>query len=120
MSKDNIIKFKDIAQNKKEDDSLEKDNSKKNRLKFKNIFILAIIVISIVYPAAYIGNQMVAMSNLKKNIEQLEKELSDIKTENKTMQSEIANSKSNEFIEKMAREKLKMVKKDETVYIKID
>lgn len=121
MSKNKIIDFKDISKieesNKNEKKSIEKT---KNRINFKNIILLAIVVIATVYPLAYIANQMVAIANLNNDIAKLESELESTKKKNKEIQSEIDNSKSSEFIEKMAREKLKMVKKDEIVYIKID
>lgn len=121
MSKNKIIDFKDISKieesNKNEKKSIEKT---KNRINFKNIILLAIVVIATVYPLAYIANQMVAIANLNNDIAKLESELESTKKKNKEIQSEIDNSKSSEFIKKMAREKLKMVKKDEIVYIKID
>lgn len=121
MSKNKIIEFKDISKveesNKNEKKSIEKI---KNRINFKSIILLSIVVIATVYPIAYIANQMVAITNLNNEISKLESELELTKKKNKEIQSEIDNSKSSEFIEKMAREKLKMVKKDEIVYIKID
>lgn len=121
MAKNNIIDFKKISKEKSEtSEVLNSKKFKKNRLDFKNIILIVAMVTAIVYPLAYIANQMAAIVNLKENITTLETELETTKEKNKTIKSEIDGSKSNEFIEKMAREKLKMVKKDETVYIKID
>lgn len=120
MSKNNIIDFKNISKEKSEVSSNIENLKNKNKLNFKSVMIIAAMVIAIVYPLAYIANQMSAIANIEENITTLETELSATKEKNKTINEEIAGSKSNEFIEKMAREKLKMVKKDEIVYIKID
>lgn len=121
MSKNNIIDFKNIPKEKidaQNPDNL--NNKKKNKWDFKNLILIAVLVTAIVYPLAYIANQISAIATLKGNITTLETELSATKEKNKGIKEEISGAKSNEFIEKMAREKLKMVKKDEIVYIKID
>lgn len=121
MSKNKIIDFKNISKEQTETQKPEISNAKKkNKLNIKSVILMAVIVTAIVYPLAYIANQMAAISSLKENITTLETELNATKEKNKTIKEEISGAKSNEFIEKMAREKLKMVKKDEIVYIKID
>lgn len=121
MSKSNIIDFKKISKEKSETPEVLNSKKTKNiRLDFKSLVLIVVMVTAIVYPLAYIANQMATIVSLKENINTLETEFDTTKEKNKTIKSEIDGSKSNEFIEKMAREKLKMVKKDETVYIKID
>ena len=88
---------------------------------FKNnpryYFYIFLIIIFLMYPLAYIGNQIITLAQYKEEISGLESELNDIISVNSDIKNEIDEAKSNEFIEKMAREKLKMVKKDEIVYI---
>ena len=88
---------------------------------FKNnpryYFFIFLIIIFLMYPLAYIGNQIITLAQYKEEISGLESELNDIISVNSDIKNEIDEAKSNEFIEKMAREKLKMVKKDEIVYI---
>lgn len=91
---------------------------------FKNnpryYFFIFLIIIFLMYPLAYIGNQIITLAQYKEEISGLESELNDIIAVNSDIKNEIDEAKSNEFIEKMAREKLKMVKKDEIVYIMVN
>ena len=91
---------------------------------FKNnpryYFFIFLIIIFLMYPLAYIGNQIITLAQYKEEISGLEYELNDIISVNSDIKNEIDEAKSNEFIEKMAREKLKMVKKDEIVYIMVN
>lgn len=91
---------------------------------FKNnpryYFFIFLIIIFLMYPLTYIGNQIITLAQYKEEISGLESELNDIISVNSDIKNEIDEAKSNEFIEKMAREKLKMVKKDEIVYIMVN
>lgn len=91
---------------------------------FKNnpryYFFIFLIIIFLMYPLAYIGNQIITLAQYKEEISGLESELNVIISVNSDIKNEIDEAKSNEFIEKMAREKLKMVKKDEIVYIMVN
>ena len=91
---------------------------------FKNnpryYFFIFLIIIFLMYPLAFIGNQIITLAQYKEEISGLESELNDIISVNSDIKNEIDEAKSNEFIEKMAREKLKMVKKDEIVYIMVN
>ena len=91
---------------------------------FKNnpryYFFIFLIIIFLMYPLAYIGNQIITLAQYKEEISGLEYELNDIISVTSDIKNEIDEAKSNEFIEKMAREKLKMVKKDEIVYIMVN
>ncbi|MGB5823079.1 MAG: septum formation initiator family protein [Proteocatella sp.] len=124
MSKNNVIDFKDIKSANSKIDTDIKINSlpknKQSKLNFKNVCLLVVIIIAILYPAAYIGNQFVTLAKFESEIKNLKSELEETKARSKSIQEEIDGAKSNEFIEKMAREKLKMVKKDEIVYVKIE
>jgi len=131
MSNDKVINFGDIKSEKSKNEEskkklkneTEKDNlsvNKKSKINFKNICFLAVIIIIIFYPLAYVGNQLVTLTQFESNIEALKSELEETKIKSKNIQSEIDGAKSNEFIEKMAREQLKMVKKGEIVYVKIE
>ena len=91
---------------------------------FKNnpryYFFIFLIIIFLMYPLAYIGNQIITLAQYKEEISGLESELNDIISVNSDIKNEIDEAKSNEFIEKMAKKKLKMVKKDEIVYIMVN
>lgn len=133
MSKNNIIDFNNIQDQKSkkiesekilkfDTDTENKDSteSKKSKVNFKNICFIVIIMIILIYPLAYIGNQFVTLAQFESDIKNLEAELESTKNKSKNIQAEINGASSNEFIEKMAREKLKMVKKGEIVYVKIE
>lgn len=82
----------------------------------KNLIVILLGIALIAWAIMTLISQQVKLMELKKeeaayrtNIEKLRKELD-------AMASEIEKSQSPEFIEKMAREKLKMVKPNETIY----
>lgn len=131
MSNDKVINFGDIKSGKSKNEEskkklkneIEKSNlslNKKSKVNFKSICFLVVIIIIIFYPLAYVGNQLVTLTQFESKIKNLESELEETKIKSKNIQSEIDGAKSNEFIEKMAREQLKMVKKGEIVYVKIE
>jgi len=86
----------------------------------KYYFFVFLIIIFLMYPLAYVGNQIITINQYKEDIIKLKSEFDDIILVNDKIKKEIDESKSNEFIEKMAREKLKMVKKNEIVYVMVE
>lgn len=89
------------------------------KLNIKKIIKKAIIVAFIIYFCVTIYNQQKTLQGYKTNIANVEK---DIEKETEHKDSLIAlkeNTSSLEYIEKIAREKLKMYKPDEKVYIDI-
>lgn len=85
----------------------------KKRFKFKNIIILLIII--------YIGyifiNQQVIIHRVKKEIVNSQVELRMLESENNKLKDELELSKTDKFLEKLARERLGLIKKGETPVI---
>lgn len=86
---------------------------KKRKLRFKNIFI----VIFMVYAVITIINQQFAISELKKTEQAAVSKIEAVKKDNDKLMEMINNATSAEYIEKMAREQLGLVKAGERVYI---
>lgn len=86
---------------------------KKRKLKFKNIFMF----IFIVYAVITLVNQQFAISELRENEQTAVSKIEAVRKENSKLVEMINNASSSEYIEKMAREQLGLVKPGEKVYI---
>lgn len=81
------------------------------------IALAIIILITVIYGAIVIGNQ-ISIKNQKLEIISKNKEtISNLKVDIDNLNEEIENSSSSDFVEKVAREELGMVKPREIVYI---
>lgn len=86
---------------------------KKRKLRFKNLFM----VIFMGYAVFTIINQQFAISELKKSEQATVTKIESVKRDNDKLVEMINNATSVEYIEKMAREQLGLVKSGERVYI---
>lgn len=81
---------------------------KKNMNLKKMVFFILLI-----YAGYIFANQQIIMGNIKKQIIQRKTELESLQEKNQKLQDEVKMSKSDSYIEKLAREKLKLVKEGE-------
>ncbi|KAA8671195.1 FtsB family cell division protein [Clostridium sp. HV4-5-A1G] len=85
----------------------------KIKVKWKNIFFLLLVL--------YIGyifvSQQITMQNIKKQIVERKTEEQKLKVKNQKLQDEVKMSASDIYIEKLAREKLGLIKQGETPVI---
>ncbi|MGI6585546.1 MAG: septum formation initiator family protein [Gracilibacteraceae bacterium] len=86
---------------------------KKPKLRLKNIFMIAFII----YAAITIINQQFIIYELKEAEQNEISKIESIRNENDRLMEMINNATSVEYIEKMAREQLGLVKPGEKVYI---
>ncbi len=86
---------------------------KKRRLRLKNILMIAFII----YAAITIINQQFSISALKETEQAAVSKIEAVKKDNDKLMEMINNATSIEYIEKMAREQLGLVKPGEKVYI---
>ena len=86
---------------------------KKRKLRLKNIFMIAFIV----YAAITIVNQQLTIYDLRKSEQDEISKIEAIRNDNDRLLEMINNATSIEYIEKMAREQLGLVKPGEKVYI---
>lgn len=90
-----------------------KKKRKKRKFKFRHALILFLVIyIALIY---YNQSKMLSELQAKKQVEI--KEIEELESEIKELNREISNSDSLEFIEKIAREDLGMVKPREIIYI---
>lgn len=81
------------------------------------IALAIIILITVIYGSVVIGNQ-ISIRNQKLEIIAKNKEtISNLKVDIDNLNEEIENSSSSDFVEKVAREELGMVKPREIVYV---
>ncbi|SFB14170.1 FtsB family cell division protein [Clostridium frigidicarnis] len=81
----------------------------KKRLTLKNIIIALLIAYSVIS----VVNQQVKVNQIKKEMSKEETELDTLKEKNQKLQDEVDLSKTDLYIEKMARERLGYVKGNE-------
>ena len=86
---------------------------KKRKLRLKNIFMIAFIV----YAAVTIVNQQITIYDLRKAEQDEMAKIEAIRNDNDRLTEMINNATSVEYIEKLAREQLGLVKPGEKVYI---
>jgi len=86
---------------------------KKRKLKFKSL----LIAIFIIYAIITIINQQISISELKKAEQAAASKIESVRKDNDKLTEMINNATSVEYIEKMAREQLGLVKSGERVYI---
>lgn len=86
---------------------------KRRKVKFKNLFM----IIFTIYAAITIVNQQFKISELKEAEQAAISKIEAVKKDNDKLTKMINNATSVEYIEKMVREQLGMVKPGEKVYI---
>lgn len=84
-------------------------------LKFNNKKI--IFVLLTFYVCYIIGKQQIIMNNINTQIAEKSLEYEEVKTKNQKMLEEIDMTKTNDYIEKLAREKLGLVKPGENTVV---
>lgn len=83
------------------------------KIKVRNILLLAVIS----YIIFIFVSQTITMHKIKQDITERQMELQKVKDQNQKLQDEIKLSKSDQYIEKLAREKLHLIKEGETPVI---
>lgn len=81
-----------------------------------NVKILALLGVGILFITTFI-NQQITKNNLKDAKIKVEQELKSLKQKNNELTEEFNNSKTDSYIERMARERLGMIKKGEKVVV---
>ena len=81
------------------------------KLRGKNLIIL---VLCLVFLFSFVRQER-AIMNIKEQIAQKHTELEKLKQKNKQLEEEVKSANSDEYIETLARERLKMVKPGEKI-----
>lgn len=90
----------------------------KKKMRFRLIHLALIIVI--VYVAVVFNNQRILMNDLKAERAETEAEIQDVKAEIERLKYELEDSDSLEFVERVARDELGMVRPREIIYIDVN
>lgn len=90
---------------------------KKGLVVKRNKYLIFILVVFLAYVIYSIAQAEIKIQELKAREATLTEELNKLTEETKSLTKQLEDSKSLESIEKIAREKLKMVKPNEVIYI---
>ena len=90
----------------------------KKKIDITKIFIAVAIVFGISFVVKGLSLQPVIVTN-KQKIEKINAEIEEEKRRNAELDKIIENADSDEFIEKIAREKLGMIKSNEIVFVDV-
>lgn len=92
---------------------MARKRKKKKGIRITHVFLLLIVL----YISVVMSNQRKLAKNLDLKKKNLEDEISNLEYDIDTLNNELSDSDSLEFIEKIAREELGMVKPKEIIYI---
>ena len=94
------------------------ENRQKNQTNSSKINIYLILIVLLLIYSLFSGAKALADRNEKlRQITENESVINELNTSISDLEEQIANSKSDEFIEKVAREDLGMVKPREIIYV---
>lgn len=91
--------------------------AKKRSIIKRNRFLAVLILLFLLYIGSTLVRQELRMYELKAEEKEAEGQLASLNGEIAVLKEDLEASKTLEFAEKVAREKLKMVKPDEIVYV---
>lgn len=89
----------------------------KQKLNVKRLAIVAAAAVFIIYFIYAMIAQQIALSNKNKEIQSLEEQVSAANTETERLQKELDNLEDPEYLERVAREKLGLVRPNERVFV---
>lgn len=89
----------------------------KQKLNVKRLAIVAAAAVFIIYFVYAMIAQQIALSNKNKEIQSLEEQVSAANTETERLQKELDNLEDPEYLERVAREKLGLVRPNERVFV---
>lgn len=89
----------------------------KKKLNVKRLAIVAAAAVFIIYFVYAMIAQQIALSNKNKEIQSLEEQVSAANTETERLQKELDNLEDPEYLERVAREKLGLVRPNERVFV---
>lgn len=91
--------------------------ARKRSIIHRNRLLMGLVVLFLIYIGAIFVRQEVSIRQLKAEEIQVKAQLSSLNEEIQLLQEDLEASQSLSYVEKIAREKLKMVKPDEVVYV---
>ncbi|MCT4620711.1 MAG: septum formation initiator family protein [Marinisporobacter sp.] len=93
------------------------DKNRKNKIKSKNRFFHIVILMVFLYVSWVFVKQQIELKELRKQEEALNNKILELKKEAAQLEEEKTLGDDPKFIEKVARERLKMAKPNEIIYI---
>lgn len=96
---------------------MKKHKRPKRRINKSKLIIKGLLILAVFYVFTVLYDQYKEMEYLKYKEESLVENINIIEEDIQLLKDQIENSNTDEHIEKIAREQLKMVKKDELIFI---
>lgn len=110
-------KFVDGSLKRPERNNSGNKSEKKRKLNAKRFVVVLAAAVFMIYFVCAIISQQVALSNKNKEIQSLEEKVSVANQETERLQKELDNMENPEYLERMAREKLGLVRPNERVFV---
>ncbi len=92
--------------------------SRKSKKRFKLRHLLASIFV--LYIVCILVSQQIAIKEASRKEEDIKSRIEQLKEENESIKTELERTKDEEYIEKLAREKLGMIKPGEIMFIDVN
>ncbi len=89
----------------------------KKRRNYSKLIIKIVLVLSVFHVLFTFYDQYKEMKYLKDREKTLLEDINKVENDIQSLKNQIENSNTDEYIEKIAREQLKMVKEDELIFI---
>ena len=86
---------------------------KKGKFKIKNVLLCFFLI----YVVITLTNQQLSIAKLRRAEQDSQAKIQKVRTENERLKAMISNANTDEYIEKLAREQLGLVKPGEKVYV---
>lgn len=96
-----------------------KKPTSKRRINYKKLCISILFIALLAYVSYTFVHQQISLSQREEMASNYEKEIENAKLEQEQLKKELENSKDDEYLEKMAREKLGLVKANERVFVDV-
>ncbi len=98
---------------------LKKRGSSKYKLNLRKFVIFIAVLLISFYVIYTLVSQQIKLKQRQDITTQYKEKINDAKLENEQLNKELENSKSDEYLEKMAREKLGLVKANDRVFVDV-
>lgn len=93
--------------------------TRKKIINIKRFVIALIVIVAVIYVSVTFFKQSMMLNKREEIVESLEKQISEENLRQKQLNKELENVKDPEYLERMAREKLGLVKANERVFIDV-
>lgn len=107
QKKDKLVKFTSVAKKTKK--------NTRRTFRFKGPAVVLLLVLGFVFYS--FGEQMIELYNVRNEVEKIQGQMEDLQKKNLEMKKKVEFLESDAYVERMAREKLSLVKPGEKIIL---